>query len=340
MTSLKSWLDLVNEEAIDPNLPIIDAHHHCWGSVPPQAQLPTYGFEELVCDIATSGHNIIATVYLQAYSYYRNDGPEHLRPVGETEHINALAELGLKVGGKAKNICAGITGWADFFKGRAVGEELDAHIAAAPKRLKGMRYLVTYDVDNPHLSGGNSSGMLGRKIFREGLAELAPRGLLFEAMIFHPQIPEVTDLARSYEDLTIILNHIGAPMLLGRFANRGAEVFKEWTKTMEDLAGCPNVVVKLGGLNSARTGMSFLNRETPPTSKELAEKQGEYIRRTIDIFGPDRCMFESNFPVDKAGCSYTVLWNSFKRMTSDYSAQERSALFNGTAQRIYGLEFA
>jgi L-fuconolactonase len=337
MTDLKKWRDAVAEEAIDPDIPIIDTHHHCWGTASPVPTFPDYGFEDILNDVAASGHHIIATVYVQAYSHFRQNGPDHLRPVGETEYMNAMAELGLKIGGKAKNLFAGIVAYADLFLGKAVGEVLDAHIAAAPARFKGIRYLTTYDADNTTHSRGNTARMLSMPEFREAIAELAPRGLVFESMVFHPQLLDVVELAQASPQTSIVLNHIGAPMIIGRFADRRDEVFKDWSESMKSLAKCPNVVVKIGGMNSHRTGLALMGGDRAPTSEELAHKQGDFVHRVIDLFGPNRCMFESNFPVDMLGTSYIVLWNSLKRMVAGYSDQEKRAMFSETARRIYDL---
>jgi len=335
---LSGWRSLVTEEAIDPDLPIIDAHHHCWGASPLPNLYEDYGFEHLLKDTAASGHNIVATVYVQAYSHYRPGGPEQLRPVGETERINALAELALKIGGKASNLCAGIVAYADLSLGKQAGKVLDAHMAAAPSRFKGIRYRASYDLDNPVHSRGNTPSMLSNPAFRVGFGELAPRGLVFDTVVMHPQLSEVTELAQAHPETSIVLNHMGGPMMVGRFAGRRDDIFQTWSASMKELAGCPNVAIKIGGINLAFTGLTFVGRERPPTSEDLARTQGDFVCRVIDLFGPNRCMFESNFPVDMLGTSYTVLWNGFKRMVSGFTDQERREMFSGTAQRVYNLK--
>lgn len=331
----RDWLALHVEEAIDPDLPIIDAHHHCY-AVPPKPIFPSYSIDELLNDKTGSGHNIIATVYVDSQISFRAGGPDHLRIVGGTDHAEQIAREGVRRGGRSAGVCAAIVGHAPLATGSRVREVLHAHQLASPDRFRGIRVRTAYDPDAPFNEDGYP-GMLGEDRFREGFAELAPLGLSFDAWLLHPQITELTDLARAFPQTTIILNHIASPIQIGRFADRPGEVFADWAAALADLAKCPNVFVKIGALNMSFTGLSFIGRDRPPTSLELAWKQREYVLRAIDLFGTDRSMFESNFPVDMLGVSYGVLWNGFKRMVEDFSPRDKLALFHDTAAKAYRI---
>lgn len=331
----RDWLALQVEEAIEPDLPIIDAHHHCY-DVPPRPIFPAYPVDALLADKTGSGHNVVATVYVDSQIAVRPDGPEHMRHVGGVEHAEAIALEGLRRGGRNAGVCAAIVGHAPLKLGAAVREVLEAELAASPERFRGIRVRTAFDPDAPFNEGG-WPGMMAEGDFREGFAELAPLGLGFDAWLLHPQIPELTDLARAFPDTRIVLNHIASPIQIGRFAGREREVFDAWARDMAELATCPNVTVKIGALNMTFTGLSFIGRDRPPSSEELAEKQRGYVLRTIDLFGPDRCMFESNFPVDMLGVSYGVLWNGFKRMVADFTPTEKLALFHDTAATAYRI---
>jgi predicted TIM-barrel fold metal-dependent hydrolase len=334
----RDWLALHTEAAIEPELPIIDAHHHIY-KVPPRPIFPAYPVDALLADKTGSGHNIVATVYVDSQVTFRSTGPEHLRIVGGTDQAEAAAQEGLRRGGRATGVCAAIVGHAPLAMGAAVREVLEAHIAASPDHFRGIRVRTAWDPDAPFTEGGYPF-MLGEAGFLEGFAELAPLGLSFDAWLLHPQLPELTELARAFPDTTIILNHIASPIQVGRFAGREAQVFEQWSAGMAALATCPNVFVKIGALNMTFTGLSFIGRDRPPSSAELAERQRGYVLRTIDLFGPDRAMFESNFPVDMLGVSYPVLWNGFKRMVADFTPAEKRALFHDTAARAYRLTTA
>jgi len=334
----REWLALQVEEPLEPDLPIIDAHHHCY-PVPPKPIFPAYPIDALLADKTGSGHNIVATVYVDSQITFRPDGPEHLRIVGGTDHAEAIALEGLRRGGRSAGVCAAIVGHAPLGIGAPVREVLEAHVASSPARFRGIRVRTAFDPDAPFNEDAHPF-MLGEARFREGFAELGPLGLSFDAWLLHPQIAELTDLARAFPETTIILNHIASPIQIGRFAGKPGEVFDQWSSGMAELANCPNVFVKIGALNMTFTGLSFIGRERPPSSIELAERQRDYVLRTIDLFGPDRAMFESNFPVDMLGVSYPVLWNGFKRMAAGFSADEKGALFSGTAARAYRIHQA
>lgn len=327
------WLGLVSEEALEPQRPIIDPHHHLWDHPGHR-----YMLDELLADI-NSGHNIVATVFVECMAMYRADGPQELRSLGETEFVNGIAaQCASGLYGPVR-AAAGIVGYADLALGHSVDAVLLAHIARAPDRFRGIRHASGFDpspdVRNAHTNPPD--GLLADPEFRKGFARLAPNGLSFDAWLYHHQIPELTALARAFPDTTIILDHFGGPLGIGPHEGRGAEIFEVWKRDVAELARCPNVVAKLGGLAMAVNGFNWHRRDAPPGSLELMEATKGYYLHAIEQFGPSRCMFESNFPVDKLSCSYGVLWNSFKRLVEDFSEAEKSALFFDTANRVYRL---
>jgi L-fuconolactonase len=320
------------EEILEPERPICDPHHHLWDH--PGRR---YLIDELLADTG-SGHHVVATVFVECMSMYRASGPQEMRPVGETEFVNGVAAVSASGGFGATRVASGIVSFADLALGERVGAVLDAHLAAS-LRFRGIRHAAGWDasdqIRNSHTNP--PPGLYADSRFRRGFAELAPRGLTFDAWLYHPQLPELTELAKAFPDTTIILDHFGGPLGIGPYAGRRVEVFAAWKATIRALADCPNVVVKLGGLVMPLNGFGFHKREQPIGSVELTEATRDWYRHTIECFGVERCMFESNFPVDKVSVSYRVLWNSFKRITAGFSAAERSALFHDTAVRVYRL---
>lgn len=296
--------------------------------------------DELLAD-AGSGHNLRATVYVQARSMLREDGPAELRPVGETAFANAVAAARTR----APYICAGIVGYADLKIGAAVRPVLEAHVQAAggssssPGRFRGIRQIALWDADptlaNPAYE--TSESMLDSDAFRSGFAELAPLGLSFDAWILFHQIPRLTRLARDFPQTQIVLNHCGGVAGIGAYAGRRDEVFAAWSRALHELAACRNVWVKIGGLGSRLAGFGFAERERAPSSEELAEAWRPWARTAMELFGPERCMFESNFPMDKGSYSWVVGWNAFKRLAEDLSEDEKDDLCWRSAARFYLL---
>jgi L-fuconolactonase len=328
------WLALRREEILEPALPIIDPHHHLWLE---RNGLP-YLRQDMLADLA-GGHNIRATVFVECKSCYRTDGDEAMRPVGEVEFV--VAETGTSAE-SAPGIGAGIVGYCDLRIGTAAERVLEAQIAAGAGRFRGIRNTSAWHPD-PAARGSSvlpEPGMLLDPKFREGFAKLAPLGLSFDAWMFHTQLAELCDLADAFPDTTIILNHIGGPLGIGPYAERRAHVFAEWRAGMQRLARYANINVKLGGLGMRLFGFDVHEGEMPVSSQELAAAWGPYLETCIAAFGAERCMFESNFPVDKGSCSYALLWNAFKRMTAGYSTGERASLFSRTAARVYRLPAA
>jgi predicted TIM-barrel fold metal-dependent hydrolase len=330
----EDWLAQRREDIIDPARPIVDPHHHLWDRGGQR-----YLIEELAADIA-SGHNVIATVYVEARSMYRAGGPEALRPVGEVEFANGAAAMSASGGYGPAAICAGIVGHVNLMLGEAARPVLEAEIAAARGRFRGIRHSSAWDADPnvAHMYATRPKGLLLDPTFRKGFACLAPLGLSFDAWLFHPQIGELADLARAFPETRIVLDHCGGPVGIGSYANRREEIFPRWKASIRDAAKCPNVVVKLGGLAMRLLGYDFHERPKPPSSEEAAAAWRPYIETCIEAFGPDRCMFESNFPPDKGQCSYQVIFNAFKRIAAQYSEAEKSALFSKTATDVYRLK--
>ncbi len=333
----QAWLDLVAETALEPDVPIIDPHHHLWDGWRHMVQ-PRYLIDEMAADLG-GGHNVVATVFIECGEMFRADGPEAMRCVGETEFVNGMAAMSASGRYGQTRIAAGIIGTVDLRIGDAAADVLDAHLAAAPARFRGIRrgafWHASADIQNHRTNP--PEGLLLRDDFRAGFKHLRARNLSFEVWCAHTQIPDALSLARAFPDTVIILDHFGGPIGTGPYAGRQDEVLAYWTGQIDELARCPNVMMKLGGLNMEVNGYGWQHRATPPTSAELAAATRRYFDHAIAAFGPTRCMFESNFPVDKLSCSYTVLWNAFKRLAAGYTAAERASLFHDTAARVYRL---
>lgn len=331
----QDWLALHTEEIIDPARPIVDPHHHLW-----DRGGQYYMIEEIAADIA-SGHNIVATVYVDCRSMYRAGGPEAFRPVGEVEFANGVAAMSASGGYGPAQICAGIVSHANLLLGDGAKPVLEAEIVAGQGRFRGIRHSSAWDAD-VEVAGvmyaNRPKGLLLDTTFRKGFACLAPLGLSFDAWLFHPQIGELTDLARAFPDTRIMLDHCGGPVGRGRFANRRDETFVEWKASIQEVAKCSNVSVKLGGLAMCLLGFDFHERPKPPSSEQAAAAWRPYIETCIEAFGPSRCTFESNFPPDKGQCSYQVIFNAFKRIAAPYTEAEKTALFSKTAADFYRLK--
>lgn len=327
-----AWLAGLVEPVIAPDLPIIDAHHHLWV----EHEAP-YLLDELAADLA-DGHRIAATVFVQAHYGYDRDVAAAFAPVGETRKVAAIAAAA-RDRGIPTQIAAGIVGFADLTLGDAVDDVLDAHQQAGGSAFCGVRHSVSHDPAFPDgiVIRPAPPGLLGDARYRVGLARLAARGLSYDAMLYHVQIPELTATARALPALSIVLDHLGCPLGVGPYAGREDAVFQAWRRDMTALATCPNVVVKLGGLGMIITGADWHEHPAPPGSAALAAAWAPYIETCIALFGADRCLFESNFPVDKAMYSYRTLWNAFKRLAAGASADEQAALFSATAARTYRL---
>lgn len=325
-----AWLASGTETALEPDMPIIDAHHHFY-------ERPgwTYLLDEYLKD-ARSGHNIIASVYMQALTRYRKDGPEWMRPVGEIEYV---AEVTAPLQNGKPEVAKGIVGYADLRRGAAVREVLEAELQAGNGRLRGVRHLVTWDADQTLVNPLSAAprGLLLDPTYRAGVAQLGTLGLSYDAWLFFPQLPELFDLAKTYPDMPVIINHCGGIVRIASYADKRKEVFDAWSRSMRELAQLPNVYVKVGGLGMRINGFDFERGERPPSSIELAETWKPWMDTCIEAFGANRCMFESNFPVDAGSYPYSNGWNAFKRLTAQASTHEREALFRGTVNKVYRL---
>ena len=328
------WLATRKEAALEPELPIIDPHHHLWDNASGVYLMP-----ELLADLG-SGHNIISTVFMECRAMYRADGDPDMAPLGEVEFVNGVAAMSASGAYGKTRVCEAIIGHANLTRGSRAKGVLEALMQVSGGRFRGIRYSAVWHPE-PSARGSAVSapeGLLADKDFREGFACLAPLGLTYDAWVYHTQLGELTALARKFPDTTIIANHVGGAIGIGPYAGKREEVLAEWRKGIAELAACPNVVMKIGGLGMRLFGFTFQNEAMAPSSEQIAPAWRPYVEGCIEAFGPSRCMFESNFPVDKGSCSYGVLWNAFKRLSTGYSADERAALFRGTAARVYGLK--
>jgi L-fuconolactonase len=334
--ALNAWLaKRPSEAALEPDLPVIDPHHHFWDT----PQRGHYLLPELLADIG-GGHNIVSTVFLECRAMYRKSGPPEMAALGEVEFVNGIAAMSASGNYGPCRVAEGIVAGGDLSVGARVRELLEAEMAAAGERLRGLRHGAAWD--GSEAVGRFASRMVPPHLvldpqFREGFAQLAPLGLSFESWQYHPQLPDAIDLARAFPDTTIILNHVGGVLGVGPYSGRRQEILAGWRKDINEMAKCPNVYCKLGGVGMVSFGFDFHERDAPPSSEDLAAAWRQYIEPCIEAFGVKRCMFESNFPPDKQSCGYTELWNAFKRITADASASEKAELYGGTAARVYRL---
>jgi predicted TIM-barrel fold metal-dependent hydrolase len=330
------WLALTQEPTLEPELPICDTHHHFWDLRPRSIPYQRYLIHELNADIY-SGHNVRPTVFVEANSMYRPDGPVESRPVGEVEFVQGLAAASASGIYGPSRAAAAIIGHADLKLTGKVEPVLEALQAASPNRFRGIRHNVTWSPD-PALANREAEGILANSEFREGAKVLARMGLSMDTMLSFPQLPELAELATAVPELTIVLNHIGGGNRVGIYANRDGDVVPAWRSGIAAVAACPNITVKLGGMGMPRWGFGWHAREVPIGSEELAEAMAPWMTYCIEQFGPERCMFESNFPPDKVSYSYNVMYNAFKRLSKGYSDSERAAMFHGTAARVYRID--
>ena len=314
------WLAQETPEAVlEPELPIIDTHHHLW-KIP--STWGTYDLEDLWAD-TDSGHNVVQTVFIDCRSCYRQDGPEHLKPIGETEFIADVAEQSAKATGKAT--IGAIVSHAYMKLGPVVEEVLLGHLEAGKGLFRGIRSSFPQDLDAR---------------FRESFDVLAKLDLTFDNFSFdYERLPALAKLADAYPEVPIIVNHLGGK--IDPFAT--ADEFANWRRCIDAVARCPNVVMKVGGAQQSAGSWEppfhMHRRERPIGSEEICELLYRYYIHAIEAFGPDRCMFESNFPVDKECVSYRTLWNAFKRIArrAGLSKSEKMSIFSGTAGRVYRL---
>jgi predicted TIM-barrel fold metal-dependent hydrolase len=327
-----TWLAQLREPIIDADRPICDPHHHLWDH-----ERNPYLLPELLADMG-EGHNIVSTVFMECGAMYRADGPTAEAPLGETEFVNSVAAMSASGQYGPARVCAGIVGFADLSLGADVGAILDAHMTLSP-RFRGIRHASGWDaseaVRNSHTNP--SRHLLRDDNFRQGIAELEKRSLSFDAWLYHPQIPELIELAQDFPSLTIIADHFCGPLGIGPYAGQEQAIYADWQADFKALGACQNVYAKLGGIAMPVNGFGWHHRNMPASSDELVEATGRYHLWAIEHFGAERCMFESNFPVDRQSCSYHVLWNAFKKLASVFTADEQNALFHDTAVKVYGI---
>lgn len=331
------WLSQVKEEIIDPERVIIDPHHHLWRN----GLGIDYLLDELWADTG-SGHRVEKTVFIECRAFYDRDAPEHLRSLGETRHIAELAETG-KTQRPEQAAIAGIVAYADLtlagVSEALLRETLGKHIQLGNPLLRGIRQAGAYDknTDGFFILPRAPVYLYGKESFRQGLRILPEYGLTYDTWHYHHQNQDFCELAASVPECTMILDHFGTPLGVGRYAGCRDEIFQQWKQDIRDISRCKNVYAKLGGMAMPDNGFGWNLREQPPTSDEFLSRQQHYYMHTIECFGPERCMFESNFPVDRFSIGYHVLWNAFKKMTVDFSETEKHAMFYGTAEKVYRL---
>jgi L-fuconolactonase len=337
MRELAEWnIRAPGEDALEPELPIVDAHHHLFGS---RDDAVHYRLEDLRQDVA-AGHRVIGTVYVEAYeSGWRKTGPEAMRPVGEVEMIVGLTGTPVQTPRGSCRVAAGIVSHADLTLGDGVADVLEEQAKAAQGRLRGVRHRTATDdgTVGTFIKNKPRPHLLSDRAFRRGMAHLDRFGLSFDAWIYHTQLGELIELADAFPNTTIVLDHVGGPIGVAEWRPKRAEVLEHWNKNLCELAARRNVRVKVGGMGMTVFGFAFEGGKRPATSTELAQAWQPLIDTCIEGFGTKRCMFESNFPVDKQSCSYVELWNAFKLATQALSQDERRDLFYRTACRTYRL---
>ena len=324
----QEWLDIVVEDVVDPDAPIVDPHHHLW----PDGAGMQYALADLDADLG-SGHNVVDTVFVECGASYRRGASDDTAPLGETEFVAGEAVR------SQRQVMGGIVAHADLRRAERLDELLDAHDAAGAGRFRGIRHAGSHALHPEVLmiAGRAPVDLYADPAFRAGVARLGERGLTFDTWHYHYQNREFAALARSVPGTTLVLDHFGTPLGVGPYASQREHIFEQWKADVAEIAACDNVVAKVGGLAMPDNGFGWNTADRPPTSDEFVGAQRRYYEHTIEQFGPDRCMFESNFPVDRLSLSYRTLWNAFKKMIVEYSDAERDAMLRGTAARVYRL---
>ena len=331
MFNNNEWLEQVSEPVIDPARDIVDPHHHLW----PQASMG-YNIDELLAD-TSDGHAVSQTVFMECGAAYLTEGPDFLRCVGETKFVANAANIAIER--KVPTQIAGIVAHADL-RGEQLDDVLDAHEEAAAGLFRGIRHAGASagDIEDLAIPGGSDRDLMSSEAFRAGVARLGDRGLTYDTWLYHFQINDFVELARAVPTTTMILDHFGTPLGVGVFASQKETIFEQWKEDIAKAAECPNVFAKLGGLAMPDNGFGWHESERPPSSDEFVEAQSRYYHHTINCFGPERCMFESNFPVDRLSIGYRVLWNGLKKIAADFSNEEQDLMFSGVARKVYRLE--
>ena len=330
------WIAQIKEEIINPELPIIDPHHHLWNGDNQLAGSFPYLIENLNED-TFSGHNIVGTIFMECAQGYYLDGEEKYKPVGETEFVINLIKDSEKLS-KSTNIM-GIIGFADLMLGHEVKDVLNTHLSKGEGLFRGIRHAAGWDKNNEiHNSHSNPiENIYHNKSFMKGAEELINLKLTFDAWHYHHQINDLSIFAKKYPELTIIHDHFGGPLGVGPYEGKKEEIFKKWKDDISLLSESKNVFAKLGGLAMPVNGWNFHKQNKPASSDQIVDMHHEYYLHTINCFGVERCMFESNFPVDRRSVSYHVIWNAFKKMVLGYSDEDKNKLFFKNAKDVYGV---
>ncbi|HEX3882985.1 MAG TPA: amidohydrolase family protein [Stellaceae bacterium] len=329
------WHALTVEAALEPEIAICDPHHHFWDFRTGRIPYQRYLLPELAADVG-QGHDIRSTVFIEARAMYRADGSAEMKPVGEVEFVQGLAAASASGLYGPCRAAAAIVGHVDLKLGDRAAPVLEALQAASPNRFRGTRHIVTWNAD-PRVESRETEGVLSTPGFRTGAKVLERMGLSLDTICCFPQLPEMVEFCRTVPNLTIVINHLGGLNRTGPFAGKDSEVMPAWRRGIAELAKCPNVLIKLGGIGMPRFGFDWHLRDKPIGSEELASDMAPLLSYCIEQFGPERCMFESNFPVDKVSFSHGVVFNAFKRFSKGYSASERAAMFHDTAVKAYRI---
>jgi len=336
LTIREEWLARYVEEAIDPAYPIVDPHHHLW-----DRPKPRYLIDEALADF-NSGHNIVASVFVECRAMYRVSAEDALKSIGETEFANGMAAMSAGGAYGKTRLCDGIVGYVDLSIGDAAGGVMERHLAVSGGRLRGIRNITAWH-EHPEVRTTPvpyRPDLFEDPLFHAGFRHLNRLGLVFDSWQYHTQLSDLAKLAKAYPETRIVVGHTGGPIGVGPYANVGRAAFLEWQKGLKELAQLPNTFLKIGGLGMRVNGFDFHTRDVPPSSEDLANAWRGYVEEAIAIFSAGRCMFESNFPVDKGSYGYAVLWNAFKELARNATAAEKAELFHGTAARVYGLSLA
>jgi predicted TIM-barrel fold metal-dependent hydrolase len=326
------WLAQVTEAALDPGREIVDPHHHLW----PSAEMG-YNVPELTADL-TSGHNVVQTVFMECGAAYRKDGPDHLKPVGETVFVTEASEKMKAAGGP---YIAALVAHADLrLEPALLDEVLEAHEAAARGLFRGIRHAGSRDNSGATLRipGHAPPRLYHEPDFQRGVRHLGERGLTYDTWHYHHQNRDYLALAKACPETVMILDHFGTPIGVGPYEGKRDEIFETWKEDMAAIAECPNVYAKIGGLAMPDNGFGWDKRDTPPGSDEIVAEHKRWYDHMIGLFGPERCMFESNFPVDRLSMSYVVYWNAMKKIAAPYPEAAKAAMFAGTARKVYSVE--
>ena len=325
------WLALLQEEVLEPERPIIDPHHHLWvrGDY-------TYLIPEFASDLS-SGHNIVATVYAECHSMYRSHGAKEQRSLGETEFVRGQAAMSASGEFGSARACDVMFGNVDLTLGGAVESLIDQHLDASGGRFRGVRLSSGWHADAKIGNVATESQLLINSRVKEAVRVIDRMGMSLDCWLYHTQLDEVAQLADAYPELSIILNHVGTPILGGPYRGKTNEVFSEWKAAIQRVSQRENVFVKLGALPIRMPDYEG-DRSLPPSSEEVAVAWRPWMETCIESFGPARSMYESNFPVQKRWCSYQVCWNAFKRISAGASESEKTDLFSGAAARAYRID--